>query len=101
MKRTYELTWKPSSAESDVCLGRGFQGHFYLSASTFVAGRGIPSRARNWALVLALGNELSEERHVLTKQEVLLGKGTRVESRRVGEPRSTALPHGSQSWVLW
>ena len=29
---------------------------------------------------LTLGNELSEETHVLTKQEILLGKGTRVES---------------------
>ena len=28
---------------------------------------------------------------MLTKQEVLLGKGTRVESRRVREPRRTAL----------
>ena len=36
-----------------------------------------------------------------TKQEVLLGKGTRVESRRVREPRRTALPHGLQSQVLW
>ena len=28
---------------------------------------------------------------MLTKQEILLGKGTRVESRRVREPRRTAL----------
>ena len=40
---------------------------------------------------LTLGNELSEETHVLTKQEILLGKGTRVESSRVREPRRTAL----------
>ena len=39
---------------------------------------------------LTLGNELSEEIHVLTKQETLLGKGTRVESSRVREPRRTA-----------
>ena len=44
---------------------------------------------------LTLGNELSEETHVLAKQEILLGKGTRVESSRVREPRRTALPHGS------
>ena len=50
---------------------------------------------------LTLGNELSEETHVLTKQEILLGKGTRVESSRVREPRRTALPHGLQSLVLW
>ena len=34
---------------------------------------------------------------MLTKQEILLGKGTRMESSRVREPRRTALPHGSQS----
>ena len=49
---------------------------------------------------LTLGNQLSEETHVLTKQEILLGKGTRVESSRVREPRRTALPRGSQSRVL-
>ena len=31
---------------------------------------------------------------MLTKQEILLGKGTRVESSRVREPRRTALPCG-------
>ena len=41
---------------------------------------------------LTLGNKLSEETHVLTKQEILLGKGARVESSRVREPRRTALP---------
>ena len=43
---------------------------------------------------LTLGNELSEETHVLTKQEISLGKGTWAESRRVREPRRTALPLG-------
>ena len=46
-------------------------------------------------------NELSKETHVLTKQEIFLGQGTRVESSRVREPRRTALPRGSQSQVLW
>ena len=50
---------------------------------------------------LTLGNELSEETHVLIKQEISLGKGTRVESRRLREPRRTALPRGSKSQVLW
>ena len=45
---------------------------------------------------LTLGNELSEETYVLTKQEILLGKGTRVESSRGREPRRAALPRGSQ-----
>ena len=68
-----------------------------------VAGRGTPSRAPLSKLgsCLTLRNELSEETHVLTKQEILLGKGTRVESSRVREPRRTALPCGSQSRVLW
>ena len=50
---------------------------------------------------LTLGNELSEETRVLIKQEILLGKGTRVETSRVREPRRTALLGGSQSRVLW
>ena len=50
---------------------------------------------------LTLRNELSEEIHVLTKQETLLGKSTRVESGRVMEPRRTALLRGSQCRVLW
>ena len=41
---------------------------------------------------LTLGSELSEETHVLTKQEILLGNGAQVESRRVREPGRTALP---------
>ena len=45
---------------------------------------------------LTLGDELSEETHVVTKQETLLGKGTRVESSRVREPRRIALPCGLQ-----
>ena len=32
---------------------------------------------------------------MLTKQEILFGKGTQVESSRVREPRRTALPHDS------
>ena len=32
---------------------------------------------------------------MLTKQEILLEKGTLLESSRVREPRRTALPHGS------
>ena len=44
---------------------------------------------------LTLGNELPEETHVLTKQEILLGRGTHVESSGVREPRRTALPLGS------
>ena len=73
-----------------VCVGGGAD----------VAGRGTPSRAK-LGFGLTHGNELSEETHVLTKQEILLGKCAWVESSRVREPRRTVLPHGLQSRVLW
>ena len=63
--------------------------------------KGDPYQGPKLGSCLTLGNELSEETHVLTKQEILLGKGTRVVSSRVREPRRTVLPHGSQSRVLW
>ena len=50
---------------------------------------------------LTLRNELSEETHLLTKQEISLGKGSQVKSCRVREPRRIALSRGLQSWVLW
>ena len=37
---------------------------------------------------------------MLTKQEILLGKGTQVESSRVREYRRTAPPHGSGFMVM-
>ena len=53
-----------------------------------VTGMGTPPRAPNsQGSCLTLGNELSEETHVLTKQEILLGKDARVESNRVREPK--------------
>ena len=63
--------------------------------------KGDPFQGPNLGSCLTLGNELSEETHVLTKQEIFLGKGTRVESHRVMEPRRTALSHGLWSRVLW
>ena len=42
---------------------------------------------------------MSKETHMLTKQEIFLGKGTRVESSRVRKPRRTALSHGLQSLI--
>ena len=50
---------------------------------------------------LMLGNELSKETYMLTKQETLLGRGTQVESKRVRETWRTTLPHGFKFWVLW
>ena len=63
--------------------------------------KGDPFQGPKLGFCLTLRNELSEETHVLIKQEILLGKGTRVESSKVREPRRTALPHGLQSQVLW
>ena len=63
--------------------------------------KGYPFLGPKLGSCLTLGNELSKETHVLTKQEILLGKGTQVESSRVREPRRTALPRGLQSRVLW
>ena len=64
-------------------------------------GGSLPGPERGLFSCLTLGNELSEETHVLTKQKTLLGRGARVESRRVREPRRTPLPRGSQSRALW
>ena len=62
--------------------------------------KGDPFQGPKLGSCPTLGNELSEETHVLTKQEILLGKGTQVENSRVREPRRTALPRGLQSQVL-
>ena len=48
---------------------------------------GGPLQRLKLSSCLTLRNELSKETHVLTKQEILLGKGTRVDSSRVREPR--------------
>ena len=67
---------------------------------TIFCRKGDPFQGPKLGSCLTLGNELSEETHVLIKEEILLGKGTQVESSRVREPRRTALPHGLQSLVL-
>ena len=47
-----------------------------------VAGKGDPFQSPREGSFLALRNELSEETHVLTKQEILLGKGTQVDGEQ-------------------
>ena len=70
--------------------------------SDLLCGRkGDPFQGLKLGSCLTARNELSEETHVLSKQEILLGKGARVESSRETEPRSTALPRASQFWILW
>ena len=49
--------------------------------------KGDPFQGPKVGSCLTLRSELSEETHMLIKQEILLGKGARVESRRVREPR--------------
>ena len=51
--------------------------------------KGDPFQSPKLGSCLTLGNELSEETHVLTNQEILLGKGAWAESSRVREPRRT------------
>ena len=63
--------------------------------------KGDPFQGLKLSSGLTLGNELSEETHVLTKQEILLGNGAQAESSSVREPRRTALSRGLQSRVLW
>ena len=62
---------------------------------------GDPFQGPKLGSCLTLRNEFPEETHLFTKQEILLAKGTWVESSRVRETRRTALPRGSQSRVLW
>ena len=45
--------------------------------------KGDPFQGLKLGSCLTLGNELSEETHMLTKQEILLGKSVWVESSRV------------------
>ena len=65
---------------------------------SFCCRKGDPFQGPKLSSYLTLRNELSEETRVLTKQEILLGKGTQVESNRVREPRRTALS-GSVGWL--
>ena len=63
--------------------------------------KGDPFQGLKAGSCLTLRNELSKETHLLTKQEILLGRGAQAESSRVKEPRRTILPRGLQSRVLW
>ena len=73
----------------------------FLSSLVYLLQEGDPFQGLRIGSCLTLRNELSEETQVLTKQETLLGRVSRAESRRVREPRRTALPCGSQFPILW
>ena len=67
-------------------------------AQESVAGRPLPGPETG--LMSNIGNELSEDTQMLIKQKILSGKGTRVESSRVREPRRTALLLGKVSGFM-
>ena len=75
-------------------------GLFYVVCMHMLQ-EGGPLQGLKLGSCLTLGNELSKETHMLTRQVILLGKGAQEESSMVREPRRTALPCGSQSLVLW
>ena len=81
----------------------GFSRQEYWSGLPFFFPQGIfPTQGLNPSLPHCRQSlhHLSHD-YGLTKQETLLGRGARVESQRVREPRRIALPCGSQSRVLW
>ena len=83
------------------CMDPLICGLFSIVNSTGLLQEGGPLPGPESGSCLTLGNELSEETHLMTKQETLLGRGAWEESRRVREPRRTALLRGSQSRFLW
>ena len=60
----------------------------------------FPEPVKYWTRA-HLSNELYKETHLMIKQETLFGRGDPAESRRVREPRRTALPRDLRSQVLW
>ena len=55
---------------------------FDILGKVSLCRKGDPFQSPKLGSCLTLRNKLSEETHVLTKQEILLGKGARVESSR-------------------
>ena len=70
-----------------------------MELKSYCCRKGDPFQGPKLGSCLTLGNELSEETHVLTKQEILLGKDSRVESSRVREPR-IALPLAVSGFMM-
>ena len=66
-----------------------------MLAEWFCCRKGDPFQGPRVSSCLMLRNELSAETHVLTKQEILLGKGARAESSRLREPRRTVVRVGT------
>ena len=77
--------------------GGGIQKPILWPDVSLCCRKGDPFQVPKGGSCLTLRNEVSEETQKLT----LLGRGARRESRRIKEPRRTARPRGSKSWVLW
>ena len=56
-----------------------------LDVKSYCCRKGEPLKSPRVDSSLTLGNELSEETHMLTKQETLLGRGNQEEGSRVRE----------------
>ena len=63
----------------------------YRKTLSFYCRKGDPFQGPKLVSCLTLGNELSEETHVLTKQEILLGKG--------GEQKGKGTQENSVTWL--
>ena len=59
---------------------------FFLQRASPCCRKGDSFQGPRVGSCLTVGNELSEETHVLTKQETLLGRGAPVENSRVRTP---------------
>ena len=59
---------------------------FIYSFWDIVSGRGDPFQGLKLGSCLTLGNELSEDTHMLTKQDILSGKGTWARAGGWGNP---------------
>ena len=76
-----------------------FSWRWYLK-SGFCCRTGDPFQGPGVGSCLTLGNELSEQVHVMTEQKTFLGKGVQLEICRVREPRRTALHNVSRDMFL-
>ena len=80
--------------------GRKLFIHTHIPFCTNCCRKGGPSQGPELGSCLRLGNELSEETHVLTKQEPLLGKAPGW--RAVGKGTQEDYPaSGSKSRGSW
>ena len=72
----------------------------HIKVTATCCRKGDPFQGLRVGSCLTLGNELSKETHMLTKQKISLGRMPQGTSSPQ-EHRRTALPPDSQSQVLW